>query len=188
MLVSGVYLRFADILDVIIGASVGRIDGAAGRPVLERSTLSLRNRRSNTLSEGQLLLEVVRSGGARIAVGKQDELAVAVPVDEELETLAGSQVIGKSPQAQVLGRVARLFSTVGFVGRVGRRAIAFPLVRPVAVDVGAHGADAVAHLTVLTPETVGRLGINEALSCQQGCGRAFTYVETLPSGLTTGMI
>lgn len=74
-------LRSANILDVVVRATVGRVDGLASRTVLELGAVGSRNGAGDATSQVDLLVNVIGSGAARVSVREQDQLAVAVPVD-----------------------------------------------------------------------------------------------------------
>lgn len=83
-------------------------------------------------------------------------------VDVESDTLASSQRVDLSLESLVLRTVACSESLVGLVTRVGGSTTGeLPLVGPVTVDVSANARVSGNSLTVLTPETVGGLGVNE---------------------------
>jgi hypothetical protein len=85
-----------------------------------------------------------------------------VEVNVESDTLASSQSVDLSLESLVLGTIACSASLEGLVTRVGGSTTGeLPLVGPVAVDVSANARVSGNSLTVLAPETVGGLGVNE---------------------------
>lgn len=83
-------------------------------------------------------------------------------VNVEGDTLTSRQRVDLSLESLVLGAVACSESLVGLVTRVGGSTTGeLPLIGPVAVDVSANARVSGNSLTVLAPETVGGLGVNE---------------------------
>jgi hypothetical protein len=91
-----------------------------------------------------------------------------VPVDEELDTYIITELTEELVETLVLGRVGRLLAAVGLGAGVGGVAAGggVPAEFPVAVDVdavaGLVGGGGGGWLTVLAPETVGGLAVEEA--------------------------
>lgn len=162
---AGLNLRSANVLNIVVGATIGLVDGLAGRAVLVLGSVGLRDGARDAARQGDLLVDVVGPGAAREPVREQNQLAVAVPVDIQLEALALSELVRQRPQAEVLGCVAGLLPPVRLGARAGRGSVAVPLVWPVAVDVGADGARSRSRLPVLAPKTIGGLGVDETCSC-----------------------
>lgn len=103
-----------------------------------------------------------------IAVGREDVLAVAMPVDEKLDARSIPQLTNELVEALVLGGVAGLFAPVNLGAGVGRSTtgIRVPAELPVTVDVTAEAAliRCVRRrgVATLAPETVGSLRVDEA--------------------------
>lgn len=109
--------------------------------------------------------ELGRVAGFVGAVGREDVLAVAVPVDVELDPLRVADVAQELVEALVFGRVGGGFAPVGLRARVRGRAavVGVPSEFPVPVYVASEaGAVAGAGLPVLSPESLGGLGVNES--------------------------
>ena len=76
------------------------------------------------------------AGLAVIAVGQQDVLAVGVPVDEQLNALAGSDRGCEGGQSPHLGSITRGLTLVRLsASRRGGAAGEFPLVGPVPIQI-----------------------------------------------------
>lgn len=75
------------------------------------------------------------SGGAVVAVGQENVLAVAVPVDEQLDPVASGEAVGVSLQGDHFGGVAGGLALVGLGAVVsGGAARELPVERPVAIE------------------------------------------------------
>ncbi|CAH0015905.1 unnamed protein product [Clonostachys rhizophaga] len=114
------------------------------------------------------LAELGRVEGLLVAEGGEDVLAVAVPVDEELDLGGVAELADEPVEPPVLGGVGGGFAAVGLGARVGGGAarVGVPAELPVAVDVAAVagwvGCVGRGGLSVLSPEAVGCLGVDEA--------------------------
>lgn len=150
-------------LEVIGAGTGGGVQGRARGAVGEAGAVDGADGGRVDAHEGLLQRVVGRPGVAVVAERAEDVLAVAVPVDVQLDAPAGGQSRSEGGQAAHLGRVAGGLALVGLVAGVGGRAARDgPLVGPVAVDVGADAALAGPGLAVLAPETVGCLRVDEA--------------------------
>lgn len=85
-----------------------------------------------------------------------------MPVDVELDAAQVAELGGVGGERGRLGGVVRREAAEGLGGRARRRPVAAPAYAPVAVDVGAHGRRVAARLSVLAPEAVRRLRVDEA--------------------------
>ena len=94
---------------------------------------------------------------------RHKQLRVRVPVDEELDTLAGLCGLEPGGEGGRLGRVAGRGALEVLGAGAGRGAAGDgPLVGPVAVDVVADASAAAGGLAVLTPEAVVGLRVHES--------------------------
>lgn len=144
------------------------------------------------------LAELGRVEGLLVAEGGEDVLAVAVPVDEELDLGGVAEPADEAVEPPVLGGVGGSLAAVGLGARVGGGAarVGVPAELPVAVDVAAVagwvGCVGRGGLSVLSPEAVGGLGVDEAWS--EGLlvslilGLGGERLGCLPSGFTNGKI
>lgn len=149
--------------EVVSAAAGGLVQSRARRSVGELGVVALGDFVGQALGEGRLARVVACASGAVKSVREEDVLAEAVPVDVELDTLAVLESLGEGDESLVLGGVAGREALVGLAALVGRGAAGeLPLVRPVAVDVGAYARRAGAGLAVLAPETIVGLGVDEA--------------------------
>lgn len=97
----------------------------------------------------------------------EDVLSIRVEVDVESDAPASSKRVNLALDGLELRAVTSGLSLVGLVTRVGRgTASKLPLVRPVTVDVTTNTGVARDSLSVLAPETVGGLGVDE--TCGSG--------------------
>jgi hypothetical protein len=86
-----------------------------------------------------------------------------VKVNVERDTTASSQRVDLANDSLVLRGVTSSTALEGLVTRVGRGTTSqLPLERPVAVDITANTGASRDSLSVLAPETVGGLGVDEA--------------------------
>lgn len=103
-----------------------------------------------------------------MAEGRQDELRVRVPIDEELDALRVADLSDKVVEAGILWGIARHDATVSLGALVwrGTSRISIPVRLPVPVDVSSETCLIWSvgwwRLTVLSPETLVCLGVNEA--------------------------
>jgi hypothetical protein len=145
-------------------ATVGLVDGLAGRSICEAEAVDATDSRRDTSSQTHLGLVVGGTSAAAVSKGEEDQLAERVPVDVPLDARAAAEGVDVGDEGPVLRGVTLGLAAVGLGARAGGRAGADPLVGPVAVHVGADAALAGADLTVLAPETVIGLGVDEACS------------------------
>lgn len=84
-----------------------------------------------------MLAQIIRVQRAVEAPGREDVLAVAVPVDVQLDSRGVAEGVDERREALILGRVVGCFAPVHGRARVGACAqrVAVPFVAPVAVDV-----------------------------------------------------
>ena len=101
--------------------------------------------------EGHLEVVVVWPGGAVVAKGYEEKLAVGVPVDVPLDAGLVADPLGMADESLVLNGIAGGLALVVVGAGVGGRAGAGPLVGPVAVDICADAGTDLANLAVLAP-------------------------------------
>lgn len=106
--------------------------------------------------------------GAIISPGRKDVLAIRMEVYVKLDALGVAEVVDEGYHTLVFGRVGGGFATVCLCAGIRRCAVrvCVPLEGPLAVDVAADARLIRrwwwGRLTVLAPESVGGLGIDEA--------------------------
>lgn len=125
------------------------------------------------------------SGGAVVAVGQENVLAVAVPVDEQLDPVASGEAVGVSLQGDHFGGVAGGLALVGLGAVVsGGAARELPVERPVAVDVSTDASAAGSDLTVLAPKAVVCLSVGKTIRVDNGQNVKVVLVkQSLDSGI-----
>ncbi|CAG9983104.1 unnamed protein product [Clonostachys byssicola] len=163
-------LSATDTIDVVRGSARGGVeDGAAGSKGVGGT---VGRRVADGLADhGGGLGPLAQLGGVEgllVAEGGEDVLAVAVPVDEELDLGGVAEAADEAVEPLVLGGVGWCFAAVGLGARVcgGAARVGVPAELPVAVDVAAVagwvGCVGGRGLSVLAPEAVGCLGVDEA--------------------------
>ncbi|VUC20318.1 unnamed protein product [Clonostachys rosea] len=163
-------LRTADAIHMIRGGTSRSVeDGTAGPKRVRRA-------RGGRIADGLAddggglcpLAELGGVEGLLVAEGGEDVLAVAVPVDEELDARRVAQLADELVESFILGGVGGGLAAVGLGARVGGGAagVGVPAELPVAVDVAAVAGWVCCvggrGLSVLAPEAVGGLGVDEA--------------------------
>jgi hypothetical protein len=142
------------------------VQGAAASAVRVLSAAELVDAVCHLRRCRDLLVDVGGVDVAVVAVGLENVLSVAVPVDEELDAVSSGDLLGEGNEASDLGRVTCGQALVGLIARVRRCAATdAPLVRPIAVVVSSNAGVAGSGLTVLAPESVGRLSVDESCGC-----------------------
>lgn len=107
------------------------------------------------------------SGARKKELTPGNVLSVRVEVNVESNALASSERVDLALDSLELRTVTSGLSLVGLVTRVsGGTTSELPLVRPVTVDVTANTGVSRDSLSVLAPETVGSLGVDE--TCDSG--------------------
>lgn len=112
--------------------------------------------------------------GAVVAPCGKDVLAVGVPVYVKLDALGVAEVVDEGYYTLILGGVGGGFAAVGLGAGVWRCAVrvCVPLEGPLAVDVAADARLVCwrwrGRLTVLAPESIGGLGVDEACGALDG--------------------
>lgn len=112
-------LSIGNIVDVVHAATRGLVDGLAGRAVNEVESVDALDGLGDTGGKFHLVVEVIDDGAAAVAVGQEDELAVRVPVDVELDTDVVGDAEGVVGEDGHLWGVTRSLATVGLGARVG---------------------------------------------------------------------
>lgn len=91
-----------------------------------------------------------------------EELRVRMEVDISLQAVGVGEPLKKFRMGLHLWGVACFRSTVRLIARISRRALAFPFVGPVAIDISASTFAVLVRLAILAPHPIVGLGIDKA--------------------------
>lgn len=163
-------LSTSDTVDVVGSSAGGGVENSTARTEDEGSQV-IGTVADGFTDESSCLGPLAELRGVKsllISKGRQDVLSVAVPIDKELDTGTITELSDELVETLVLGSVGGLLSLVSLGAWVGGGAqlVGVPGEFPVTVDVaavaGLVGGGCGRGLTVLAPETVGGLGVEEA--------------------------
>lgn len=154
---------------VIYAAATHLIDGIADWATLEDSAVYGFDSCNGSVGELLVLGRIGNNSRARVAVWVHPELRVRVNVHVELHAFACCDAVKLSLQQFCLNTVGGRWALEILCTRVcGCSSAIVPMVRPVAVDIGANAACRWCALPVLTPQAVVGLSVGEAIWIDDG--------------------